>query len=97
MGEVREGRATASFLYKGKLPSLELGLAFQVRVEQVPHRNSSTQQRRRVLQGFLANPAVIDAFIGINALGPLGAHTLRPTSASTFARFSCAIVIPRSS
>jgi hypothetical protein len=72
----------------GKLPSLRLGLAFRVHVEQVSCgiKKLFHSAGRRVLQG-LANHAVIDAFIGINSFGPFGPHTLRLTSASTLAYF----------
>jgi hypothetical protein len=68
MGEAREGRVC-------KLPSLGSWLGIPGSCRAGLHRNFFHSAGHRVLQvfGYLA---VIDAFISINAFGPLGAPTL---------------------
>lgn len=68
MGEAREGRVC-------KLPSLGSWLGILGSCRAGLHRNLFHLAGRRILQvfGYLA---VIDAFISINAFGPLGAPTL---------------------
>jgi hypothetical protein len=80
MGEAREGRSQLQAWYMGKLPSLG-GFTSSGSYSKFFHSAG-----RPCSAGF-GHHAMIDAFISINAFGPLGARTHTSTSASKLARF----------